>query len=245
MCDNCNYTVNGIHSNGYTLCDECLNSNEIVIKRKLAVENYRLTTKDLTGIRYIQHPILFGDRFLTKDIDYLSIKKYGSKEAREQAIKNRSIKREERLDRIEKAQPIRRKELDDHLKSIGLSGVIDDLPICIDYIHNKSNYTVEEIGRIMLEQHFYDTYTNYNDILNKINSDDLDVLEAYEYEQNLPQIECNAKRDAMIQYIKDNFNNIHKCMDEVPITLKDEFDVCYKIVKSVNGNNKRTNYGES
>jgi hypothetical protein len=178
--------------------------------------------------------------FLVKDIENVCIQKYGSKEAYQKIMNDKLTKKKEKQDRIVKSKEAWRKELNHYLKSIGLNGVRSDSSLCDNYINHgpKSGFTKEEIGEIMLEMKFYYDHTNYRNILHTMRREEIADMRDYGgyyvwTDADEEELRDDAKLKALYDYVSENFDDTHKCIIEIPLSLKSEYDLCYEKIKKL------------
>jgi len=239
MCDYCDYDETTIHANKLTVCNKCSKQKTgIMITQSDAIKKYPITKADLENIRKVQYKgIYMTYLFLIKDIEAACVAKHGSKKAYKELMANKLIKQKEKKKHKEDSRAARKKELNDYLKSICLPGIRNDSVLCENYIEkgDKSGWTKEEIGSIMLEMSFYYDKTDYSTILYTLRGDEMrDMKEyGYGYWDDEEQVRGKAKRNALYNYVVENFDDTHKCILEVPGSLKGLFDVYYEKVKAI------------
>lgn len=236
MCDNCDYNSNDIDNDDLEVCKLCFNAEpKVLITKSGAMEKYPLSKNDFNDIRHIEYKGIYTTYlYLIKDIEYLCIKKYGNKKDSDQAMIDKMKKRKDRKKYNENSKKLRRKELDDYLKSICLPGIRNDSVLCENYINHgdKSGFTKEQIGVIMNEMKFYYEKTDYTDYLYELKGEEISFRKAcggwYHWTQEDEEdVRDEAKEKALLEYIKKNCNNNHKLILEIPASLKEKADRYY------------------
>jgi hypothetical protein len=120
--------------------------------------------------------------YILDDIKKIAYAKFGGingyiaeKEGREYRVERRRAKIAENMQK-------REDELKDELGKYGLS-LRGDSKLCNEYIHNKSNLTVEQIGEIMYEMDVFFKKTDYKKIMkeNYFNSELSKILSVRKY----------------------------------------------------------------
>ena len=239
MCDNCEYDSKGIYADELDVCKECRGTKVALITQSDAVNRYPIAKNDLESVRRIQYKGTYVTYlFLVKDVEHLCIEKFGSDEAYKKVMADKDVKKKERKDRVVKNESARRKELDEYLKSVGLTGVRGDSTLCDNYIEkgDKGGFSKEEIAKIMKEMEFYYNCTEYKSILyNRRNEEFRYMKECGMYhkwtDEDEDDIRDEAKDSALQGYVMKNFNDVHKCILEVPPSLKGEFDEYYEKIR--------------
>lgn len=238
MCDSCE-NDNNYNNPILQLCKTCskMDSNKLITKTD-AIKKYALNKKDLDNIRcksYMNQYKTESYLFLIKDVKTIAINKYGTEEKLNEKINYLNKRRESKQNRKNNQMIENRNNLNKHLKQIGLGGIRNDSTLCENYIEKgeDSGFTVEEIGKILLEMRFYYNYTNYNDLLKKYRHD-----ERYEFwhwdADDEESIRIRAKSDAIMEYTRINFKNPHKMISEVPLSLQYKLNKCIKQIDKEN-----------
>jgi len=220
-----------ICENRLNLCKKChLNKENKLITKTNAKKEYMLNDKDIEKLRYITRRNSFRHGinttlYLVKEIEKISDEKYGNKEKRENIRYEKNQKKEQKEKQKECHKENRRKNIDNYLKNIGLSGIRSDSMLCENYIEKgeKSRYNIIEIGIIMKEMDFYYSVTEYPMILSKMRREQRKEYEyspfhIEEYEEILRR---EAKSKALKKFIDLYYKNIEK-MELVPESLKQE-----------------------
>jgi len=239
MCDNCDYDIACVYADDLKVCKECRKAKTALITLTDATGKYPVNKTDLEAVRRIQYKGSYLTYlFLIKDIEHLCVEKFGSDDAYKKVMADKNAKRKERQDRAINTASARRKELDEYLKSVGLNGVRADSVLCDNYIEkgDKSGFSKEEIAKIMKEMEFYHNCTDYRSILYDLRSEQFrDMREYGDYhrwgDDDEEEIREEAKASALHRYVVKNFDDTHKCILEVPPSLKDPFDRFYEQVK--------------
>lgn len=261
MCDSCDYDCNNIEDDRLDVCKECRSKKpSLLITKTKALELYPLSKDDFDNVRHIQYNGVFVTYlYLIKDIEYLCVKKHGSKEKSDAVIEKKLNKKLEKKKYIEDSRNFRRKELDDYLKSICLPGIRNDSVLCENYINQGivAGFTKEEIGVIMTEMKFYYEKTNYSKILYKMKGDELEDRKEHRgwycwTDSDEEDVRERSKRKALYDYIERNCNNSHQIILEIPKSLKPLADEYYgklwrqgkigNIIKPVTLNKKTIKY---
>ncbi|ARF09924.1 hypothetical protein Indivirus_5_47 [Indivirus ILV1] len=237
MCDNCDYNSGDIDNQSLKVCKKCFNTKpSLLITKSGAMEKYPLGKNDFDDVRYIEYKGTYITYlYLIKDIEYLCIKKYGSKENSLKIMENKLNKKTKRQEYNNKLKKIRYNELNDYLKSICLPGIRSDSALCENYISHgeSSGFTKEDIGIIMTEMKFFYEKTNYSTYLYQLRNQE--ISEQREYggwyrwtEDDEDCIRQEAKNKALYEYIKKNDNNNHNIILEIPKSLKQKADSYYE-----------------
>ena len=108
----------------------------------------------------------------------------------------------------------REKELIDMLKNRNIKNF--NYSYCNCYIKNGGHPNAYEICDMIEEDNFFHRYRSYV------------VTKSYGYTQSY-----KYRDDILIAYVKDNHNNIHKMLAEIPWSLKNKIDSIYNnLIKS-------------
>lgn len=216
----------GILNNNLVICDNCLNPQSMkVISKTMAMERYVLSSNDLQNVRYAlgwqNGPSnITSILYLIDDIEKIAIKKYGSREHAIKRIKERDNRRHEVSKKKNDIKLERKYELNKYLVSLGVGGIKDDSIMCQQYIENgtQSGYTIEEIGNIFLEMNFFYLHTDYQKKLKEVRNEfKLNMGKMFEEEE----VSDETKERCLYEYVKKNYLNHHKMIDELPPSLKD------------------------
>ena len=237
MCDYCQYNVNDILNVELTICKTCFNSDTVkLITKTHLMQEYKLTNNDLANVRKIEYIVLYVSYlYLIKDIEHLAKNKHGTlvklEEKKQQTQQKIKLKKEYE----QKIEDIRKKNLEEYLKSIGLNGIRPDSELCTNFIKKGENsgYSLIEIGKILKEMEFYHTYTKYSSMLrNVIHNEIQDIKEwqGWYHWTDKDELISNIKYLALKDYIKQNYKNEHKLILELPDSLK---ETAYKIINSL------------
>lgn len=236
MCDNCDYDSNDIDNDDLTVCKTCYKlETKVLITKSRASELYPINKTDLDTVRHIEYKGTYTTYlFLIKDIEYICIKKYGSVEKYKSAMMEKNKKKEDRVKYANNSKDFRRHELDTYLKSICLPGIRNDSVLCTNYIEkgDKSGFSKERIGQIMLEMKFYFDKTDYQSLLYILKGEEIEDRREYKgfyvwTDDDEEMVRQEAKDKALYKYIKNNCNNNHNLILEIPKSLKQKADTIY------------------
>ncbi len=216
----------GVSNNGLVICEECLSPASMkLITKTHAQRRYVLSAKDLQGVRHAlgwsNGHNLASSLYVIDDVEKVAIQKYGSYENVIKKIKERDNRKNDIEKRNKDIKTSRRKQLNKYLIDIGLNGIRDDSIICQEYIDNgsKSDYTLEKIGDIMLEMEFYNTITDYQNQLRIVRTELKSALGKCVDDDDIRE---ETRHRCLHKYVKDNYMNHHKMIDELPSTLREE-----------------------
>lgn len=220
---------NGNQNNTLVICDNCLNLPSLnLIMKTDAYSKYALNKNDLSSLNFAKTKIndntFFSILYLIDDIEKAAIAKYGSRKNVIDKIKNRKIIKNEKKKRENDNKELRWSELNKHLIKLGLSRIKkNDSILCQDYIMNDNKYTIEQIGEMLIEMEFFNTKTNYKSVfqnLKKKMNISKNKYKKDKYDKLMDEIETEAKDICLNQYVKNNYMDHHKLIDEVPVSLK-------------------------
>lgn len=210
-----------------------------MITQSDALQKYPIGKSYLENVRHLSYKASYTTYlYLIKDIEHLCITKYGTEDEYKKVQTERIHKKHNKEVRKNNTINIREKELNNYLKSIGLPGIRNDSEICMNYIENgdKGGFTKEQIGEIMHEMKFYYEYTDYKNILQKSRHEAMSDMRKYDgycnwSSEDEDDVRDNAKFNAMFKYVRDNYDNVHKCIIEVPRSLIGTYNECYEMLK--------------
>jgi hypothetical protein len=216
----------GVLNNTLVICDKCTNPNSMkLVPKTAAMERYVLTSADLQGVQcaygWQNGPTnITSTLYLIDDVEKIAINKYGSREDAIKKIKERDNKRHDVAKRKSDVKDIRRKELNKYLVSLGVGGVREDSVMCQQYIEmgNQSGYTPQLIGDAYLEMNFFYTHTDYQTRLKAVRNEFRTAV-GRSFEET--EVSDETKERCLYDYVKQNYLNHHKMIDELPPSLKD------------------------
>ena len=172
--DSCKELDDGvILNNQLKLCKECrsYDSNKLMSKSAAKLE-YLLTDKDFASLKSAQcknsyNRSIMTNLYLVTDLKRAATKKHGGLKKLKAIKKEREKKRLKKKKLAIELRQFRRKELNDHLVSIGVGGIRPDSVLCQNYLDqgDRCGYTIKQIGDILLEMGFYYKHTDYHSIL--------------------------------------------------------------------------------
>ena len=243
MCDNCDYKSDLINDDELEVCKECFKKEpKVLTTQSDAIEKYPITKTDLEDVRRVEYKgVYMTYLFLIKDVENICIKKYGSKEEYKKVFEEKNKKKNERKNFMQKHKDLRRKELDDYLKTIGMPGIRDDSMLCINYIEKgeRGGFNKEQIGNTMLEMEFYYKKTFYKTILSTMRDNEREDMREYKgyyrwTDDDEEDVRNRAKDQSLYGFVKQNYENTHKLIIDIPPSLKAKADKYYEEIKSKN-----------
>jgi len=113
---------------------------------------------------------------------------------------------------IKERQKLRETELMDMLKSRNIK-MSNYCGYCNKYIKIGGHPNAYEICDILEEDRFFYKNKNYS---------------PYAYNNYVFSAGYKYRSDILIEYVKDNYSNIHKILAEIPWTLKPKVDIIYE-----------------
>ena len=224
-CKGC-HNLGGYLRHELILCDNCFKRESGKLMTKTAtMSEWALSQKDLDGLEHALGYNTYSREYnvklyLVEDVKSRSIEKYGSLVKVKNKLEDRTNRIEQKQESLKKLKEYRRKELDEHLKSICLPGIRNDSAICDEYIEkgDKSRWSIREIGAIMTKMDFLYKHTQYSKYLKDIRRDyDRYRFNNY-YEEEVRQ---RATKQAIKEYVRLNFDNMNKINEEVPESLRE------------------------
>ena len=248
ICEACN-TNEGILNNDLIICEACMiQSSMKLITEANVIEKFVLTPDDFNGMRsaigWSNNNNAMCNLYIRDDIEKLAIQKHGGSNGISKKIVDRESIRNNIVYQQNKIIENRRIKLDNHLLNIGLNGLRNDSVICQEYIDkgDKSGYTVESIGNIMLEMEFYFTKTNYRSELKKTRKNLRSIHKCHNKWISEDDVRIEAKKICLTQYVKDNIMNHDKIVDDVPPTMKEHaLKIRDKLYLKMNKNKDKIN----
>jgi hypothetical protein len=218
---------NGVQNSGLVLCEKCLKPNAFkLITKANAMKQYFLTNKDLIGIPYaIGWPTGASNTqsilYVIDTVEDVAIKKYGTRENAIKIIKERDQKKKYMKERKECMKIDRQKELTKYLEKLKLNHLHNELFICNEYVQQgaKCEYTLEDIGGILNEIEFYINKVDYRSRIKDVRHQ-LHKRHGKSVTENA--IVQETMNQCLIKYVRDNYMDHHKMIDEMPATLREK-----------------------
>lgn len=217
-CELCKKNIK--RNNNIIYCEDCANPLSFkLITKTDAMNNYSLTSSDLKKATYgnaegYQNSHLY----LIDDIEDIAIKKYGSRKNALEVIDNKKKRKESVYKNKHKAKLIRKSELDKYFIGSDIDIDIINCDIYYEYIQkgtiDNKIISVNDAGDIILKKNFYNNYTNYRKIITKKRRK-MNSFENYE------DIQERSEYLALLDYVKDNYLDHRKMVNELPPKLKD------------------------
>ena len=235
VCDLCNYSPDYLLSNSLKLCAKCFEPDNFnLITKTNAKERYLLTKNDLDDVRHIEYTEIYKTYlYLINDVEYIAILKHGSAKRLKDKLKDKKDKKKNEEMTKMRHKDIRRQYLDNYLKSVDLPGVKLDSSLCINFIEKgeECGVEVDEISRIMIEMNFFYKYTKFPTLLKFLRRKERLSNRSYKFykwdDKDEEELRSRARRFALYQYIKDNYDDIHKMVLQIPLSLKGLTDQFY------------------
>jgi hypothetical protein len=157
MCDNCVYAPGCMFEAEFEICKQCWEERKALITQTEATKEYYVTKKDIENVRHIERKLTFYTKlYLVRDIQEIAYGKHGGAEGF-------LIYKNKRIDRLNKMRSkksfdrnSRRTELNNHLKSLGLTIQIETNELCENYVEkgDKSGFTKDQIGKLFFDKEF-------------------------------------------------------------------------------------------
>jgi hypothetical protein len=180
-----------------------------------ALQCYALNNTDLENIEY-KIKNLYGERycklFKLEEIEICAINKYGSLEKCKEEVLKRQQKKYERELNIQNGQNERKYYLIKALKDANLNFNRNNLYIDKYLVEGeKSGYTLESIIKLLKEEKFLTSYTDFNKIMN------INIKKNIYF--NYEDIYIKTINEVMSRYVSINKNN-KEAIVKIPISLE-------------------------
>lgn len=232
-CKICKESINAI--NNIIYCGECAKPTSFkLITKTDAMNNYSLTSSDLKKATYGKADgHLNSHLYLIDDVEKIAIEKYGGRKNALEIIDNKKKQKEYIYKNKHKEKLERKSELDKYFISLEVDVDITNCDIYYEYIRsgtiNGKKVSLNEAGDIILKKNFYNYKTNYRHIY-------LNKQRKMKWE-NIQDIRDRSEYLALLEYVKENYLDHKKMINELPPKLKDIAFTLSKLIYESNGKN--------